>query len=200
MRWTLKGQAFFQGCFCTWALEILLSESLLSHLNLLMPQFPICKARLMIFPLSVLTRIAHKPFGTGKVSEYEFVSDSHSGTLGSLGTNVITCAVSSEERHDTVGTCSCAQRWEFSRDDTTHAPKAAMSFQIALPCNKCGSLSSGIHRHQFTLCCYLTTDSLLRGQDGSQISFKERAAMVLVCSHIFMLYRSATPQMRVMLT
>ena len=108
--------------------------------------------------------------------------------------------MSSEEKDDAVGTCSCAQRWEFSRDDTTRAPKAAMSFQIALPCNERGGLSSGIHRHQFILCCYLTTDSLLRGQDGTEISFKDRAAMVLVCSHIFTLYRGATPQMRVMLT
>lgn len=87
-------------------------------------------------------------------------------------------------------------RWEFSRD----APKAAVSFQIAFPCNEGGGLSWGIHRHQFILCCYLTTDSLLRGQDGSQITFKDRAAMVLVCSHIFTLYGSTTPQMRVMLT
>lgn len=54
MRRTLKGQAFFQGCFCPGALEILLSESLLSHLNLLVPQFPASKARLTVFPLSVL--------------------------------------------------------------------------------------------------------------------------------------------------
>lgn len=113
---------------------------------------------------------------------------------------MIACAVSSEEKHNAVGACSGAQRWEFSSHDTTHASKAAVSFQIALPYNEHGGLSSGIHRHQFILCCYLTADSLLKGQDRSQIPFKDRAAMMLVCSHIFMLYRSATPQMRTVLT
>lgn len=49
----IKGQAVFQGCFCTWALEILLSKSLLSYLNLPVPLLPICGARLLLFPLAV---------------------------------------------------------------------------------------------------------------------------------------------------
>lgn len=58
-----------------------------------------------------LTRKTHKPFGT----EYEFVSDLHTGALGSLGANVIICAASSEEKYNAVGTYSCTQRQEFSK-------------------------------------------------------------------------------------
>lgn len=113
---------------------------------------------------------------------------------------MITCAVSGEEEHNAAGTCCSARGWGFSRDDTTHAPTAALPFLIALQGNERGGPSSGVHRHQFTVTCYLTTDSLLRGQDGSQTSFKDRAAAVLVCSHIFTLCRGATPQLRVMVT
>lgn len=62
----LEDQAVFQECFCAWALEMLPSESLLSHLNLSVPQFPIYKARFMIFPLSVLPGELISHLGLGK--------------------------------------------------------------------------------------------------------------------------------------
>lgn len=79
MRWTLKGHTFFQGCFCTWALEMFFSKSLLSHLNLLVPQFPIGKARLIPFPLPGLPGELISPAGPEKSVNMDFCLP---GTVG----------------------------------------------------------------------------------------------------------------------
>lgn len=78
IRWTLKGHAFFQGCFCTWALEMFF-KSLLSHLNLLVPQFPIGKARLIPFPLPGLLGELISPAGPEKSEDMDFCLP---GTVG----------------------------------------------------------------------------------------------------------------------
>lgn len=79
MKWTLKGHAFFQGCFCTWALEMFFSKSLLSNLNLLVPQFPIGKARLIPFPVPGLPGELISPAGPGKPVDMDFCLP---GTVG----------------------------------------------------------------------------------------------------------------------
>lgn len=68
----MEGHAFFQRCFCTWALEMFFSKSLLSHLNLLVPQFPIGKERLIPFPLPGLLGKLISPAGLEKSVDMDF--------------------------------------------------------------------------------------------------------------------------------
>lgn len=81
---------------------------------------------------------------------------------------MIICAASSEEKYNAVGTYSCTQRQEFSK---LHFHVTSMVVSASAFTNTSVSFFFSSFTADF--------------DKGSQILFEDRAAMVLVCSHIF---------------
>lgn len=75
----------------------------------------------------------------------------------------------------------------MSRDNSPQAPKAALSLQTVLPCNERAGLS--LVFTDTNLSCSVSDN---RRQDRSQIPFTDRAALALVCSHIYAVQKHTT--------